>query len=32
MEAGVNPDDLLPKALDYFKKGQTVEEVAKIRY
>ena len=32
MEAGVNPDDLLPKALDYFKKGNTVEDVAKIRY
>lgn len=32
MEAGVNPDDLLPKTLDYFKQGKTVEEVAKIRY
>ena len=31
MEAGVNPEDLLPKTLEYFKQGRTVEEVAKIR-
>ena len=32
MQAGVNPEDLLPRSIDYFKHKQSVEEVAKIRY
>ena len=31
-EAGVNPDDLMPRTLEYFKSKQSVEEVANIRH